>query len=432
MNTNIKSEILDWARNFYTCKQKQDTEREFTKERTLNKRGVLWLGQTCNLRCFFCYFTNKINDKDHPEHKFMSLDKAKEICFKLKTVYGNEYVDIQGGEPTIYPPIYELIEYCNSIGLRPTLITNAIVLSDEKKCRRYKEAGISDFLVSTHALGEVFDNIVGLKGGSELQLKGLYNIQKLGIPFRLNCTLTEQALAQIPELSQMAIETGARVVNFISFNPFADQQGVSRENVPRYATIKSALSKYIDLLETAGIEVNVRYLPLCMLASKHRKNIYDFQQLPYDQHEWDYNSWTWTTRFNQRSSSDEIDETIPILLYDVPSYNGVDFGKASEHGTKEHYMREIDIKEHLIRLFSSGLPKEVIYRQNARLRAEKHCGYVYGEQCAECSVKSICDGFHSDYAQTFGTEEAKPIKFAKPVDDPKHYISKQKKIVIKD
>jgi len=429
MKSNIKSEILDWARSIYKCDEKAFVKKEFTTERTLNRRGVLWLGQTCNLRCFFCYFTNKINDKDHPEHKFMSLEKAKEICYKLRTVYGNEYVDIQGGEPTIYPYIYELIEYCNSIGLKPSLITNAIVLADEEKCRKYKESGISDFLVSTHALREAFDQIVGLKGGSERQLKGLFNIQKLNIPFRLNCTLTEQALTQIPELSQMAIETGARVVNFIVFNPFADQQGVSREGVPRYSTIRKSISKYIDLLESEGVEVNVRYLPLCMLKSKHRKNIYNFQQLPYDQHEWDYNSWTWTTRFNQRSSSDELDETIPILLYDVPDYNGVDFGRASEHGTKEHYMREIDIKEHLIRLFSSGLPKEVIYRQNARLRAEKHCGYVYSQKCSQCSVKSICDGLHSDYAQTFGTDEVKPIKLSKTVDNPKHYISKQQKII---
>ncbi len=80
-----------------------------TTKRTLSKRGVLWLGQTCNLRCYFCYFLNRIADSEHPEHPFMSLEKCKEICHTLRYFYGNTAIDIQGGEPTIYPEILELI-----------------------------------------------------------------------------------------------------------------------------------------------------------------------------------------------------------------------------------------------------------------------------------------------------------------------------------
>ncbi len=79
-----------------------------TTRRTLTRRGVLWLGQTCNLRCYFCYFLNRISDAHHPEHPFMSLEKATEICDTLRTVYHNTAIDIQGGEPTIYPDILPL------------------------------------------------------------------------------------------------------------------------------------------------------------------------------------------------------------------------------------------------------------------------------------------------------------------------------------
>jgi MoaA/NifB/PqqE/SkfB family radical SAM enzyme len=390
---------------------------------------VLWLGQTCNLRCFFCYFIDKINDKEHPENKFMPLEKAKEICLKLRTVYGNTSIDIQGGEPTIYSGIYDLISYCRSIGLKPTLITNAIAMADEDKCRKYKDARIEDFLISLHALGDVFDKIVGLKGGSERQLKALRNLQKLGIPFRINTTMTKPSLGQLMDISTIAAETGARSVNFITFNPFADQQGAkrSKEGVPRYSEISEHLTKAVDMLEKSGTEVNIRYLPLCMMPESYRKNIYNFQQLSYDQHEWDFNSWTWTTRFNQRSASDEIDETIPILLYNIHEYNGISFGNTAVHGTKEHYMREIDVREHLLKLFSADVPKDMIYRQNAKLRAEKHCKYHYSEACSMCDVKDICDGFHSDYAEMFGTDEADPVKLGFKTDDPKYYINNQKK-----
>src|SRR5262249_57224668 len=79
-----------------------------TREKLLTRRGVLWLGQTCNIRCHFCYFLDRIEQKDHPEHPFMDLEKAKKICHDLRFKYGNTSIDIQGGEPTIWRHIDEL------------------------------------------------------------------------------------------------------------------------------------------------------------------------------------------------------------------------------------------------------------------------------------------------------------------------------------
>jgi len=127
-------------------------EFKFTKRRVLTKRGVLWLGLTCNLRCHFCYWLNRIESKDHPEHPFMTIEKAKEICSTLVEYYNNNAIDIQGGEPTLHKNIYELVRYCSDIGLRPSLITNGILLSNKENCRKFKESGIRDFLISVQGL----------------------------------------------------------------------------------------------------------------------------------------------------------------------------------------------------------------------------------------------------------------------------------------
>ncbi|MCH8204984.1 MAG: radical SAM protein, partial [Candidatus Hydrogenedentes bacterium] len=195
-----------------------------TMKRTLSKRGVLWLGQTCNLRCYFCYFLNRIADNDHPEHAFMSLEKSKQICHTLRYFYGNTAIDIQGGEPTIYPGILDLIRYCRDIGLHPTLITNGLVLAKPEKLAEFKEAGIRDFLVSLHGIDGIHDEVVCRKGSYVKIIRAIENMVDQGVPFRFNCTMSKPVVPVLAEIAQKAIDYGANAVNFIAFNPFEDQE----------------------------------------------------------------------------------------------------------------------------------------------------------------------------------------------------------------
>ena len=288
-----------------SCRQHAEPSAAVMKTtvRSLTRRGVIWLGQTCNLKCQFCYFIDRVAEHSHPEHPFMSLTKAKSICRTLVDYYGNNAVDLQGGEPTLFPEIYELVSYCSSIGLSPTLITNGLLLDDQERCLRFKKAGINDFLVSVQGLDDVHDRIVGCPGAHRRQMVALANLQQAGIPFRFNVVMSSQALPQLPAIAELAIRSGALVVNFITFNPFADQaMGGKRssDNVPLYGEVAPYLTTALDVLEESGIEANVRYFPFCMLEERHRKNVYNFQQLSYDSHEWDLASWGWTGLQPQR------------------------------------------------------------------------------------------------------------------------------------
>ena len=259
----------------------------WTRQRALTRRGVVWLGQTCNLRCHFCYFHNRISSKDHPDHPFMSLEKATALCSTLRDVYGNTAIDIQGGEPTIYPDILALTAHCRTIGLLPTLITNALVLDKIENCRDLKAAGVRDFLVSVHGLGDSYDTAVGVPGSHVRQMRAIDNLVSVGLPFRFNCVLAKSVLPHLAEAARLAVASGARVVNFIAFNPFEDQAGNTRSgrDVPRYAEVVPPLVEALDILGEAGVEANVRYLPLCLVPERYRRHFYNFQQLPWDLHE---------------------------------------------------------------------------------------------------------------------------------------------------
>jgi MoaA/NifB/PqqE/SkfB family radical SAM enzyme len=382
-----------------------------TTKRVRTKRGVLWLGQTCNLRCHFCYFLDRVKHKDHPEHAFMTFDKAKTICSTLVDVYGNQAIDIQGGEPTIYPEINQLTEHCRKIGLLPTLITNGIVLHKKETCRQLKDAGVRDLLISIHGLGEAYEKVVGVPGSHKKQMQALENCAELGIPFRFNCVLAKSLAPDYVRVAQLALDSGARVVNYITFNPFEDQQNKKRslENVPTYSEIRPPLTEALRLLSSRGVECNVRYLPFCMLDEEFRPNIYNFQQLPYDLHEWDYASWSWTGQSQQRNKPSELTPT--LSLRQANTHSGL-FGKPG-------YLED------------KTVTIEDEYRHSAMIRAREHCKYKFDERCASCALSEICDGFHGDYAELFGAGEAAPVPGEK-TQDPLHYARHQVKIVEKD
>jgi pyruvate-formate lyase-activating enzyme len=430
-----------------------------TREKLLTRRAVLWLGQTCNIRCHFCYFLDRILAKDHPEHAFMDLEKAKQICHDLRYKYGNTSIDIQGGEPTIWKHINELCRYCADMGLHPTLITNGIALYRRRNVEELKAAGLRDLLISVHALREVYDDIVGFEGGSEKQLQGIDNCIAVGLPFRFNVVLSKKAIPQFEEIAHLAVAKGARVVNFLAFNPFEDQaKGGKRttENVPQYSEVAPHLNRALDILAASGVEANVRYYPICVVEPRHRKSIYDFQQLPYDPHEWDYNSWTWTGQQPQRMKwgpPSPHHESLSAATYSSwifrrqdPDSSLRDLGDRIKHNV-DRFLTPVPVARTAARYVyrklrdakpsrASRLPgfqdelgrSPQTYRDNGRVRAFDHCHYQYAPQCNTCDAKAICDGFHGDYAEMFGVDEARPISVGHRIDDPTYFIQDQEKL----
>jgi MoaA/NifB/PqqE/SkfB family radical SAM enzyme len=403
-----------------------------TQKRVLTRRGVIWLGQTCNQRCYFCYFAHRITNLEHPEHAFMDLDKAKAICRTLRETYGNTAIDIQGGEPTIHPEIFQLVRYCHDIGLYPTLITNGLVLGRPGVMEKYRDAGIRDFLVSLHGIGPTHDEVVGHDGAYGKIVAGIERMREVGVPFRFNCTMSKPVVPVIPEIAQKAIEYGAYAVNYIAFNPFGDQEtGIrTHDNVPKYSDIRAQLTVAMDALEEAAIEVNVRYLPLCMSEPRHRKNFYNFQQLSYDTHEWDYQSWLWTMRQPQMMKDGAL----------MPAYLlgpwGRELYRRSPIAIRDRYLAHpvywgaaFAGQRMMARMMQTLRGKEAIWRDEAKSRAAEDCCYRYHEACRQCSLRNICDGFHGDYSDLFGTDEARPVSDVPLTDDPKFYIRDQDKTV---
>jgi MoaA/NifB/PqqE/SkfB family radical SAM enzyme len=338
----------------------------WSRERRLTRRAVLWLGLRCDVRCKFCY------DERVPASQKGWLDTADAIqaLDKFRLYYGNEFIDFMGGEPTLHPAILDIVGHAAAIGLRPTVITHGMHLSRPARAAAFAEAGIHDFLVSVHATGAAAAEIHG-RGRDNFgrQVRALDNLQALGIPFRFNVTMIRDNLVQLEAVARLAVEKGARVVNFLTFNPYFEWE--ADPQIPfqaRHSEIAPYLMRAIDICTAAGVEANVRYMPPCQLPG-YEQHVYTGFQLPYDPHEWDYNSW-----------------------YDTGH---------------------------------QGLPDAQWYDQAARRQQARH-SYQHVPACGQCALRNVCDGFHAQYAARWGTAEAAPYP-GPEVSDPCHFTRHQLK-----
>lgn len=418
-------------------------------KRLPTRRAVMWLGQTCNLSCYFCYFASRIADKTHPEHPFFTLDKAKEMCRIFVEEYGCNSIDIQGGEPTIYPHIFELIQYCSEIGLKPTLITNLVALSKFEYAEKFKKAGIYDFLVSLHGIGENYDKIVGKKGVFQKQMKALENLKTLEIPIRVNAVLSNEVIQDLEALTDLAIKFGARAVNFLGYNNSGDQKKLrDTHQIPYYDILGQKLMPCIDKLEDKGMEVNLRFLPFCVVGEKYRKNIYNSLQSIYDIHEWEHSLRLWTDRGAQRQAKADLEprSTKYFLTrikigraFRLKSFQWLKrtimpfIGFAPKYAPIQSYQDKILKKLRFYTPFcefNSHLSKvEHFYKEQSKVFKDLTQEKVHPKKCQECSVKAICDGFHCDFIEEFGVSSVKPIKLDDNVVDPTFYSKNQLKVI---
>lgn len=146
---------------------------------------VVWNStKTCNLKCRHCYMSSD-NKKYQNE---LTTKEAKSFIDDLADFHVPVLL-FSGGEPLIRPDFFELAEYAQAKGVRPTLSTNGTLITREV-AQRIKDIGVGYVGISLDGLQDVNDQFRGVEGAFQKAMAGIQNCvavgQRVGLRFTIN------------------------------------------------------------------------------------------------------------------------------------------------------------------------------------------------------------------------------------------------------
>jgi mycofactocin biosynthetic radical S-adenosylmethionine protein MftC len=163
------------------------------------------LTYACNLACVHC-----LSSSGRRDPRELSTAEAKAVIDELQAMQVF-YVNIGGGEPTVRPDFWELLDYAIGHDVGVKFSTNGIKL-DERRAARLAQTDYVDVQISLDgATAEVNDRIRGA-GSYATALRALGNLAEAGFRHpKISVVMTRQNVDQLDEFKAIADSYGAQL-----------------------------------------------------------------------------------------------------------------------------------------------------------------------------------------------------------------------------
>ncbi len=160
--------------------------------------------RACNLRCRHCYSSSG------PEERGQLPPALLRTLLADAAIEGYDVAGFSGGEPLLYRPLPELLEYAHDLGMRTTVTTNGMLL-DERRLEAL--AGRVDVLaISLDGTPESHVRMRGdVRAFSTLESR-LDGVRASRIPFGFIFTLTMHNLHELDWVADFAVAQGASLL----------------------------------------------------------------------------------------------------------------------------------------------------------------------------------------------------------------------------
>jgi MoaA/NifB/PqqE/SkfB family radical SAM enzyme len=346
----------------------------------LSERGEVRLGFRCNARCGFCYYQDLVDNPPDKEPTTEQLQKQLQALRRL----GATEIEFTGGEPTIRHDLVQLTVYAKKLGfVNVSLITNGLRLANEQFARALVAAGLNDVLFSIHGhTGELHDAHTGIRGSFAQIMRGVRNIQALGVRCRSSTTVTAQNYMHIEEIVGMLLGLSMQTIHLAVFSPVAQASGNEAELAVRYSDAGTYIKRAIDRYRSQLPPLSVKYIPFCFMKG-YEQYVMNLYQQSFDPDDWNY---YFSNRVRRAHSP------FRAILFDFAVLAG--FLAVKRWAVPARY----GIRG--MRVF--GLTRIVELMRKKRPAV-----------CRKCAFDVVCDHVWRSYAARFGVSELSPVAGSK-------------------
>lgn len=242
----------------------------------------------CNSDCIFCAggIPNLKNRVMLPPENILQIYSY----YHLGT---NDDVIINGGEPTLYPALAEIINEAASRGAKVTLFTNGRLLNNLNRARNWLGSGV--YKVSIPLYGSnanTHDMLTRRMGSFDQTVKGIRNAFQLqaeiGFPEKIELKLlaVRGSLREWPAIIDfIAKEFGKPNILVMSgLNMWSTAVSLYKMVSPTIKQMQDFVNLALQYADAYRFPVSLWAIPLCILTHENRKKFLEPYSAPRESH----------------------------------------------------------------------------------------------------------------------------------------------------
>jgi len=176
-------------------------------------RVIAWeVTRRCPLACKHC----RAGACDVPYEGELTTDECKRVIDSLPQ---GLMIIWTGGEPMSRPDIFDLVRYATARGIRSVMAPCGMLVTEES-IAALKAAGVMACSLSIDgATASTHDAFRGVEGAFEMVTRAMDVARQAGMPFQVNCTVSQLNRSELPAIRERAIAQGAKTLDLFFLVP---------------------------------------------------------------------------------------------------------------------------------------------------------------------------------------------------------------------
>lgn len=179
-------------------------------------------------------------------------------------------VDLFGGEPTMHPNFFDILNNIYTKGMECSVATNGRYFSKRKFFKRVADITKESLYVRTSLYGlsaTEHDLATGVKGSYDELMAGLNNIVATDMVCQVNIVITKKNISSLEEMTRLIVN---KKVGRIKFGLLINCSSCPTI-VPSLSEIRNNLIRSVKIAKLHGLKVTIEKAPLC-IAPEYMNN----------------------------------------------------------------------------------------------------------------------------------------------------------------